>query len=342
MFAVVQHEFGPPETLRHESVEDPKPGPGQVRIAVRAAGVHFLDLSLREGRPGPLPVPELPVIGGREVAGIVDALGPDTDPAWLGRRVVAYLGPAGAGYAELAVVDAGSLHPLADATDDAAAVAMIGTGRTAFAILDDARLTSEDVVVITSAAGGIGALLVQAALDVGAVVVGAAGGAAKVDLVRQLGASVALDYDLDDWGNAVRSGLDALSGADNVAGGGGAGGGAQGVTVVLDGVGGIRGRAALELLSPGGRILFYGWSSGEPTALNVFDLVGRGISAASAVGVRLTARPGGLRAFEDRALAALESGRLVPLLTRFPLAEAAAAHTALANRETVGKVVLIP
>jgi NADPH2:quinone reductase len=325
MYAVVLHEFGPAENLRYEQVEEPKPGPGQVRIAVRAAGVHFIDTTIRQGRPGPMPKPALPMIGGREVAGVVDELGADADGSWLGRRVVAHLGMAGAGYAEFAVVDASSLHALDDTVDDAAAVAMIGTGRTAFAILDAAGLTPDDVVLVTSAAGGLGVLLVQAGLDTGAIVVGAAGGPEKVEQVRQLGATVAVDYDADGWADAVRGRLDGRE-----------------VSIVLDGVGGVRGRAALELLGPGGRILFYGWSSGEPTALNVYDLVGRGITASAAIGARLARRPGGLRGFEEQALAALAGGRLVPVVTRFPLAEAAVAHAALEGRRTVGKVVLVP
>jgi NADPH:quinone reductase len=325
MHAVVLHEFGPAENLRYEQVEDPKPGIGQVRIAVRAAGVHFIDTNLRKGQSGPMPVPALPMISGREVAGVVDALGPDTDRAWLGQRVVAHLGPAGAGYAELAVVGSADLHALDETVDDAAAVAMIGTGRTAVGILELALPTADDVVVVTSAVGGIGALLVQAALDVGAFVVGAVGGPAKREQATELGATLAVDYDQDGWANTVRAALD---GRD--------------VTLVLDGVGGTRGRAALELLGPGGRIVFFGFSSGAPTPLTVFDLIGKGITASAAIGARLTRRPGGLRGLEDQALAALTSGALVPLITRFPLAEAASAHAALENRQTTGKVVLIP
>ncbi len=324
MHAVVLHEFGPAANLRYEQVSDPQPGPGQVRIAVRAAGVHVLDTTIRRGLPGPFPAPALPIISGREVAGVVDALGPQVDPSWSGRRVVAHLGPAGAGYAELAVVAVSALHALDKVTDDADAVAMIGSGRTAVAILETARLSADDVVVITSAAGGLGVLLVQAAVAAGAVVVGLAGGPDKIERVRQYGIT-AVDYDQGDWPDAVRAEL-----------------GDRAVTAVLDGVGGVRGRGALELLAPGGRILFYGWSSGEPTALSVSDLVGRGITAAAAVGVRLTQRPGGLRAFEDQALDRLATGRWTPLLTRFPLAQASDAHCALENRRTVGKIVLVP
>ncbi|MGG8405913.1 alcohol dehydrogenase catalytic domain-containing protein, partial [Streptomyces sp. 12297] len=86
MHAVRLHAFGPAENLTYEQTDDPVPGPGQVRIAVAAAGVHLLDTTLRAGVPtGPLALPDLPTVPGREIAGTVDALGEGTDPAWLGR-----------------------------------------------------------------------------------------------------------------------------------------------------------------------------------------------------------------------------------------------------------------
>ncbi len=131
MHAVRLHAFGPAENLTYEQAETPVPGPGQVRIAVTAAGVHLLDTSLRAGvQGGPQALPELPTVPGREVAGTVDALGPGTDPAWLGRRVVVHRRMVPGGYAEHAVTDADRLHPEPDGLDEAAAVAMIGTGRT--------------------------------------------------------------------------------------------------------------------------------------------------------------------------------------------------------------------
>ena len=143
MHAIRLHAFGPAENLRYERVDDPRPGPGQARIAVAASGVHLIDTVLRAGRPmGPLPLPELPTIPGREVAGVVDALGPQVDEQWLGRRVVAHLGPASGGYAELAVRETEALHPVPDGLADDAAVAMIGTGRTALAVLEVAQLTA--------------------------------------------------------------------------------------------------------------------------------------------------------------------------------------------------------
>lgn len=327
MHAVRLHEFGPAENLVYEEVPDPQPGLSQVRIRVEAAGVHLLDTALRAGVAGGGPVapPELPTIPGREVAGTIDAVGGDVEDSWIGRRVVVHLGPVPGGYAELAVANVESVHELPDHLDGAAAVAMIGTGRTAAGILDQAALTAEDVVLVTAAAGGLGSLFVQAARNVGATVVGLAGGDAKVEAVRALGANVAVDYQAADWPEQVTRQL-----------------GERPITVVLDGVGGAPGRSAVELLGIGGRVLLFGWSAGTPTAITTDDLVSRGLTATWAIGPKLFRRPGALRELEGTALAHAIDGRWTPLTTRFPLAKAADAHRALENRETQGKVVLIP
>src|SRR6478736_3988480 len=103
MRAIRLHEFGSADRLRLDEVPDLVPGPGEVRIAVEASGVHLLDTTLRRGEPGPMPLPELPTIPGREVAGVVDRVGRAVDDSWLGRRVVAHLGLVPGGYAEQAV-----------------------------------------------------------------------------------------------------------------------------------------------------------------------------------------------------------------------------------------------
>jgi len=232
---------------------------------------------------------------------------------------------ASGGYAELAVAPVEALHELPDHLATDVAVAMIGTGRTTMGILEVAQPTQDDVVLVTAAAGGIGNLLVQAAHNLGAVVVGVAGGPEKVEWVQKLGAEVVIDYREPDWPKAVH---EALHGRD--------------ITVALDGVGGEIGRGALELLGPGGRIVLFGWSSGEPLQITTNDLYAGGITASAAVGPRIMQRPGGMRELETRALAEAAAGRLVPLVTRFSLDEAAQAHAALENRRTVGKAVLVP
>lgn len=326
MHAIRLHAFGPAENLTYEEVEDPVPGPGQVRIAVAAAGVHLLDTALREGVQGPLPqLPALPTVPGREVAGTVDALGDGVDPSWLGRPVVAHLGFAPGGYAELAVTDAARLHEIPDPLDPAGAVAMIGTGRTAMGIAQFADLGPGSVAVIPAAAGGIGTLLVQYARNAGATVVGLAGGPWKTARVQQNGADLAVDYTDPGWPEKVHAFL-----------------GGRPATVVFDGVGGDTAREAVALLGPGGRHLVFGWSA-EGIRAGTPYLVD-GVSE-QVLGPAMLAKAGGpdpLRTLELRALAEAAAGRLTPAVHRFPLAEAAAAHRALQTRRTIGKLVLEP
>jgi NADPH2:quinone reductase len=326
MYAIRLHAFGPPENLVHEQVDDPLPGPGQVRVAVAAAGVHLMDTALREGLRGPLPeLPALPTVPGREVAGEVESLGAGVDGRWLGRRVVAHLGFVPGGYAELAVTDVDRLHEVPADLDFAQAVAMIGTGRTALGIAQFAELGPRSVAVVPAAAGGIGTLLVQYAKHAGATVIGLAGGPEKTALVRANGADLAVDYRKPGWPEQVRSHL-----------------GDRSATVVFDGVGGEVARQAVALLGPGGQHLVFGWSGeglhdGKPYLVD-----GVSEQVLGPVMLRRAGGPNPLRTLELRALAEAAAKRLTPAVTRFPLAAAADAHRALENRGTVGKVVLEP
>lgn len=326
MHAVRLHAFGPAENLRHEEVADPAPGPGQVRVAVEAAGVHLLDTALREGLRGPLPEPpRLPTVPGREVAGVVESLGEGVAALWLGKRVVAHLGFAPGGYAELAVVDVDRAHEIPANLDAAQAVAMIGTGRTAMGIVQFAELGPDSVAVVTAAAGGIGTLLVQYAKNAGAVVVGLAGGPEKAARVRANGADLAADYADPAWPDKVRAHL-----------------GGRPATIVFDGVGGEVARHATGLLGPGGRHLVFGWSSEGIRDGRPYLVDGVSEQVLGPVMMRKAGGPDPLQTLELRALAEAAAGRLRPAVQRFPLADAAAAHRALETRATTGKVVLEP
>jgi NADPH:quinone reductase len=210
--------------------------------------------------------------------------------------------------------------------DAGQAVAMIGTGRTAMAILELARPAPGDVVVVTAAAGGIGTLLVQAARNAGATVIAAAGGPGKTALAHDLGAAVTADYLQPDWAQQARAGLPSRD-----------------ATLVLDGVGGDIGQTAMNLLGAGGRLIMYGQASGNLIPLTADDLYRLGITAAAAIGARILQRPGGLADLETQAIHAAAHGHLRPVIgQRYALGDAAAAHTAIETRSTTGKTILQP
>jgi NADPH:quinone reductase len=163
-------------------------------------------------------------------------------------------------------------------------------------------LAADDVAVVTAAAGGLGTLIVQAARHAGATVVGLAGGPDKVAVVERLGADVAVDYAAEGWVDIVR---ERLAGAEP--------------TLVLHGVGRELGRAAFELLGPGGRIVLFGWSSGTITPFTSADLAARGLSAWWSIGPAMMKRFGSLEPLERMALEEAAAGRWTPVVTRFPL-----------------------
>lgn len=216
------------------------------------------------------------------------------------------------------------MHEIPAELDPAEAVAIVGTGRTTMGILLFTELGPDSVVLVTAAAGGIGTLLVQHAKNVGATVVGLAGGPEKVELVQRNGADIGIDYLRPDWPEQVRAEL-----------------GDRRATVLFDGVGGEISRAAVDLLGKGGQHLIYGAADGAPLSLSEEELATRDITSEMVVGPRMLQRvDGDLRPLEDKAMAEAAAGRMRPAVQRFALADAAEAHRALETRGTVGKVVL--
>lgn len=317
MRAVVIREFGPPEVLEPAEVDDVRAGPGEVVIDVEFASVTFVETQVRAGRPPhPSMLPALPAILGNGVGGTV----PGSAAMGSGRRVVASLNGTG-GYAERAVSPAPRLIEVPDGLAMRDAVALLADGRTALALAERAGLRAGDTVLIEAAAGGVGTLLVQIARNAGARVVALAGGRGKLELVRNLGADLAVDYGRDGWEKQVR---DAAGEVD----------------VVFDGVGGDLGLAAFGLLRPGGRFCPFGMASGS------FAPVTPELARARQVAMRApwggaAASPDELAALARTALAEAAAGRLRPVIGQeFELAAAARAHAAIEARATVGKTLL--
>lgn len=303
MRAVVMREFGPPEVLEPAEVDEVRAGPGEVVIEAEFANVTFVETQIRAGRaPHPSMLPALPVILGNGTGGTAD-----------GRRVVASLNGTG-GYAERVAVDAGRLIEVPDGVSLRDAVALLADGRTALSLVRRAGLAPGETVLVEAAGGGVGTLLVQLARRAGARVVALAGSPGKLDLARDLGAEVAVDYRREDWPGQVGE-----------------------VDVVFDGVGGEVGLAAFGLLGAGGRFYPFGMASGSFAAVTSSVAQERGVTL-------LRGGPANAEesvALSRAALAEAAAGRLRPVIGQeYELARASAAHAAIEARATVGKTLL--
>ncbi|SEF26811.1 NADPH2:quinone reductase [Amycolatopsis pretoriensis] len=310
MRAVWLREFGGPEVLVPGDAPDPVAGPGQVLVEVAYANTTFVETQFRAGAPGPFRA-EPPLIPGNGVGGVISAIGEGVDPGLAGQRVVTSTGGSG-GYAQRVAVDAAAVFPVPSALDLDAAVALLADGRTATGLVHATRVRPGDRVLVEAAAGGVGGLLVQLARAAGALVIGAAGGPAKVASV--LGADSVVDYLAPDWASRVGE-----------------------VDVVFDGVGGSIGATAFGLLRPGGRMAIYGLAGGSWTEVSEVDAEARGVALVRSIG-----SPADMRGLTESALAEAAAGRLVPVIgQRFPLEKAADAHAAIESRATVGKTLLV-
>ncbi|WP_115944609.1 zinc-binding dehydrogenase [Amycolatopsis thermalba] len=324
MRAVVLHEFGPPAHLRVTDEPAPTPAAGEVAVRVAAAGVQFLETQIRAGTMrGALGGSPLPVILGKEIAGLVTEVGPGGDPALIGTRVLASTTGLG-GYAETAAVPAATLVPVGEDLGLPEALALYRYGVTAQGLIRAARVTAGDRILVLAAAGAVGTVLVQLLKRAGATVVAAAGGEHKLALLRELGAGHVVDYTRPGWTDEARA-----SGP---------------MDVVFDHVGGALGRAAFELLTPGrGRQVTFGFSSGTPLDVRPGELVGRGLTVTGFSAGFLWNRPVLARELATEVLDLAAAGQLTAVIgQRFPLDRAADAHAAIEARATVGKTLLIP
>ncbi len=316
MKAIVVRRTGAPDVLALEDWPVPEPGAGQVRIRVAMVGVNFTD---GEGRRGLSPK-TLPWIPGIEAAGVVEALGDGVDASWRGRRVATIRGPT---YAEAILAGVGDLTPLPDGVTWEQAAAFPIQGRTAYHMLHSAaRVRAGETVLVHAAAGGTGSWCVQLGARAGARVFGACSTAAKVDAARAFGAEDAFVYG-PDLAERIR---------ERTCG--------RGVDVVLDSVGRDTQEASLAALAPFGRLIHFGTASGAPALVDVERLYDKSIQVA-AYWLLTPHPPEAVRAATTTLLGGLADGSLrAPVTGVYPLAEAAAAHSALESRASHGKLLL--
>jgi NADPH:quinone reductase len=303
--AIVIEETGGPEQLVLQDVPDPAVSEGQSLVHVRAAGINFLDLLVRQGNYAQ--APELPTIPGVEVAG-------ETED---GRRVIALL--TGGGCAERVAVDDERIRLLPDGASFTEGASFLLTFLTAWIPLTrQVRVQQGQTVLVHAGSGGVGTAAIQVARHLGARVVATASSEEKRRFCMELGAEDAYGY--DDFAEAVRP------------------------DVVVDPVGGGVFAASVATLAPLGTVIGVGYAGGWWEELNPALLVGRNVGVQGFYLGRLMARrPDIVAEGASELLDLWTSGAVKPVVgAEFPLAEAADAHRLIEERKHVGKVVLVP
>jgi NADPH2:quinone reductase len=320
MRAIRVHEFGEPEVMRIEEVLDPHPGPGEVLVEVRAAGVNPVDTYIRSGTyRSELPLPYTP---GIDAAGIITALGPGVKHRRVGDRVYVAFSLSGT-YAEKVLCNEFQTHHLPEhVTFSQGAAIGVPYGAAFRALFQRARAVAGETVLVHGASGGVGIAAVQLARAAGMWVIGTAGSQRGMDLAKELGAHHTLNHRRPGY-------LDAL--AELTCG--------HGVDVVLEMLANVNLGSDLATLARGGRVVVIG-SRGpveiDPRLTMLPETAILGMSLYSATDRELASMHAAFAA-------GLESGNLRPVVSReLPLAEAAAAHHAVMETSTYGKIVLVP
>jgi NADPH:quinone reductase-like Zn-dependent oxidoreductase len=342
MQAAVLRQHGGPEVLSLETVDTPEPGPGQVRVAVKAVAVNHLDIWVRRG--GPAFLVEFPHRLGADVAGVVDACGPGVDDVQVGSKVVVNpglsCGHCGAclagrdnlcrqyrilgehcqgGYGQYVVVPRVNLAPYPGelAFEDAAAAIL--PFLTAWQMLvKKARVAPGETVLVQGAGSGVGVAAIQIARLFGARVIATAGSAAKLTCAAELGAEHLINYRDSDFVREVKRVT-----------------GKRGVDIVFEHIGGDTLAQSIRATASGGRIVTCGATAGFDATIDLRHVFFRQIALLGST----MASKGDLLEL----LPHVAAGRLKPVVDRvLPLADAAAAHRALEERAVVGRVVLLP
>jgi NADPH:quinone reductase len=318
------HELGDPaEVLRLEDVQPPSPGRGQVRVAVAAAGLNFFDDLLCRGLYQDRPA--LPFTPGAEFVGRILEAGEEVD-APVGTRVVGMAAwPAGS-LAEEALADTSMIFAVPDSMPDDTAAGFLVTYGTAHAALHRrARLQAGETLLVHAGAGGVGSAAIQLGVAAGARVLATAGGPGKVEVCRKLGATLAIDYQSEDFVAVVKEAT-----------------GGQGADVIFDPVGGDVFDRSLRAIAWEGRLLVVGFTSGRiPSAPAHLVLLKNMSVVGIAWGAYRKHEPELFGAIHADLLRLYAEGKVDPLVhSVLPLEEAPRGLADLTGRRTAGKVVI--
>lgn len=320
MKAIRVENFGGPDVLRAQTVNDPPAGAGQVLVRVQAAGVNPVETYIRAGQYAQLPA--LPFTPGTDGAGVVEAVGANVSSVRAGDRV--YLAGSITGtYAELVLAAAADVHPLPDNVTFAQGAALGVPYATAWrALFQRARARAGETVLVHGATGGVGLAAVQLARAAGLRVIATGGSEAGRAMAAAQGAARVLDHHAEAHWQAVLEFTDG-----------------RGVDVVLEMLSNINLGRDLQALAMGGRVAVIG--SRGPVEINPRDVMAR---EAAILGVMLwNTSAAESREIHAALYAGLASGAITPVVgTELPLQQAPQAHERVLQAGAGGKIVLLP
>jgi NADPH:quinone reductase-like Zn-dependent oxidoreductase len=336
MKAAVITRAGGPEVLKLLDRADPEPGPGEVRIRVRYAGVNFADVAARLGLYRD--APKIPCVVGYEVSGTVDKLGEGAQGLTIGDRVLAMT--MFGGYAELACMPAAGVRRIPEGMSDEEAAALPVVYVTAYHMLHYlTTVRPGDRVLVHAAAGGVGIAAIQMCKAAGAEIFGTAS-ASKHEFLREIGVRHCVDYRTQDFEAEV---LRLTNG--------------EGVDIVLDALGGSALAKSYRVLRPAGRLFTFGFSRATPgeqrawltilseilrmPRFHPLRLMDRNRAVLGVNMNHLAARADLLGRELDGLIDLYRQGVIRPRVDKvFPLGEAGEAHRYLQQRRNIGKVLL--
>ncbi len=322
MKAVVVRELMEPMDLSVSEIETPEIEAGKLAIEVKAIGCNFADTLIVRGKYQVKP--EFPFIPGGEVAGVVCEIGDGVTGFSVGDRVMAFVGHGG--FAERVNANSEATFPIPDDMSFEHAAAMpIVYGTSYIALVRRGMLAAGETVLVTAAAGGIGTATIQIAKALGARVIALAGGSEKLEIVRGVGADIAIDYLKDDWVERVRQETQG-----------------QGANVVIENVGGDIFDGCTRCIAWEGRLVIVGFAGGEIPLVKVNRILLKHISLVGVHFGPMTKHAPEQIASCFRSLMKLyEEGSIKPVISKsYPLSRAADALAALGDRKTHGKIVL--
>src|SRR5260370_18307592 len=317
------HSWGEPETMTFDDVATPEPGPNQVRIRNRAAGLNFFDILQVQGKYQIKP--PFPFTPGAEVAGVVEAAGPGVTQFSVGDKVQSIT--HGGGMAQCSLGRADMTFTIPKGMDFAEAGAMPIVYHTwFFALRERAALRAGEWLLVHAGASGVGVSAIQLGRAFGARVIATAGSAEKLEFSKAMGAEHAIDYNDAAWVDRVKQ----------ITGG-------RGTDVIYDPVGGDVFDLSSKCIAPGGRLVIVGFASGRIPSIAANRILLKNISVVGALwGGHAQAHPEYLGVGQKALAEMCEKGQISPARPQiYPLDQAPAALRDLANRKILGKAVLI-